>query len=1292
MPCNPYTMKSSPTRSRTSDAGVRPLIRRLYGDAGVEEFKAGTKGGVIPEGGHELYDGLSKTFNDDWVKNQVRPRNAVERSHGYIRGLHETVQKAVMGGQFGAAQIRDIAEKMLSSLTPDSRAALGHSFQEYQRKVAASHPVLKKLADQSGGIPDAHALLEAGVPDELIAKLAPSLESAKDLGSYVAGAIVDRSTIDMPKEVFDDLNLKQFEGSGLQDFIDHGKRVVNVASDAFEARYGTSEGQRAFSKDSLNSEYKIIDPRMTSTAKAAIEHFEANSPLAPIFKDSGIDPIVAVRLDLELRANPNKPVGPEKLKLKKGPDGQVKANAEAARRGQILSEFFEKGSMNFEHFTGPNDVLRLQRMMEQLSGIADSADPLDAQDVRAYQMLQDIVDPADPNTYKLHLMNSADEVTEGARMGRSQLRMGQWLMVGHGRHVVNLLNEYRLGNLGEEGIKRLAQKLIDFDQIRDSVSRFRSEWGRTGRTLREDITGGPGLHGDAARDVRDIVLDAEKAEGADKFRREFGGPGNKEKRPTVPELADAEVEAPEVANPLLEDALLKLGEDPNPERAMANLKKFLDELADNVNAKKTSAEQLAYLSKMNRAALSAGPGKILNEWRYGSMLSSLKTPVVNLLGTASAVFARPTAMMIGSAFRGDTTAFRRATNETMMLFTEFKESFKYAAEAWRVGARLEPNKNLEGFVEEGAISTANEAFAKFEGSLTGNFINWLGKGVRTPGRVLQATDDAFKQIQYRTTFRAEIAERMVAEGATWDEAWRKAHDVMERNHRDGQAYGFASVYKQGLALADQQPNVTPGMRKAFARQYANQNYDKVLGQASQRSVDVAKQVTFQTDLRPNTLPRLLSDAAQRNWLLRLAVPFVRTPTNILYTTFQHFDVLGTTRYLYGKSLKSEKGMKKLAQSHNKFIQDMMSEGPGSAARKAEAVGRMSLGLSASAFIGMASYQGLITGGGPADERQRKVMEASGWQPYSIRTPEGYVSYERFDPAAGIMGMSADFFEYISLNDHVDEHAMEVGMTAFATAISSNLDNKTYLTGLMDFMSAIGEPKEHAEKVFSTSLGSFIPAIINDVSRATDDNEREIKGWVDSLRKRIPGLGIETGRKSLPIMRNMFGEPVDTRHNIVHGALGEDSAVGNIAGMFVPIAYSSVSDNVVDQEFEQLGKGFAPPSSRRGGIDLRAILSEDGETDAYDRWMEIQGDIEIDGLGIRDALKTLIQSEDYQQLSPESDDEVESPRLAKLRRIIGLYRDASFRQLQEEFPEVRDRLTERKRRQRAAVLGVDISQF
>jgi len=210
--------------------------------------------------------------------------------------------------------------------------------------------------------------------------------------------------------------------------------------------------------------------------------------------------------------------------------------------------------------------------------------------------------------------------------------------------------------------------------------------------------------------------------------------------------------------------------------------------------------------------------------------------------------------------------------------------------------------------------------------------------------------------------------------------------------------------------------------------------------------------------------------------------------------------------------------------------------------------------------------------------------------------------------------------------------------------------------------------------------------MTDVARAEDPFDREVRSMMDVVWKRMPGF-----RGSLPIKRNMFGEPVEPTQNFAHNKflLGEDSSIAPWVALANPISYSTVSDDVLDKEIAALGRGFAPPNAKRGGIELKLLTNEGSEQTAYDRWQQLQGEVELDGKTLREAMTEVIKEPGYQVLPLESDDDLDSPRIRVLRKLINKFRDSAYSQVLQEFPEARQQTIDRLKRKREMILGVNV---
>jgi hypothetical protein len=229
-----------------------------------------------------------------------------------------------------------------------------------------------------------------------------------------------------------------------------------------------------------------------------------------------------------------------------------------------------------------------------------------------------------------------------------------------------------------------------------------------------------------------------------------------------------------------------------------------------------------------------------------------------------------------------------------------------------------------------------------------------------------------------------------------------------------------------------------------------------------------------------------------------------------------------------------------------------------------------------------------------------------------------------------------------------------------------------------------------DKTFARMGGSIVPTIAKDFAQAEDPYERDARGFVDMIRKRIPGL-----RQNVPIMRNMLGEPVTKLKSAIHPADGSDSVLADYAGMAIPLAYSKTSSSIVDNELKDLYYGFTPPSYKMNGSDLREYPDEE-EGNLYYKYQRLAGTIKHPRTGhtLREALEEKISDPRYQRMDSTGDEAsgLNSPRIAALMKVIGRYRRAAKYQLIEEHPELKNDMIKRKIKQRSMLLGVDMGDL
>jgi hypothetical protein len=130
---------------------------------------------------------------------------------------------------------------------------------------------------------------------------------------------------------------------------------------------------------------------------------------------------------------------------------------------------------------------------------------------------------------------------------------------------------------------------------------------------------------------------------------------------------------------------------------------------------------------------------------------------------------------------------------------------------------------------------------------------------------------------------------------------------------------------------------------------------------------------------------------------------------------------------------------------------------------------------------------------------------------------------------------------------------------------------------------------------------------------------------------------------------------------------------SIVDYLVPTAVSKDKNDAVINELSRLQHGFRNPSTKLNGLELLDYSMENGQT-AYDRYMELTGQVKLAGKTLRQSLDKLIKSNQYQRLPEDRLYSVDdSPRISEIKKIVNKYRQQARLQLQRELPKVRQQL-------------------
>jgi hypothetical protein len=262
----------------------------------------------------------------------------------------------------------------------------------------------------------------------------------------------------------------------------------------------------------------------------------------------------------------------------------------------------------------------------------------------------------------------------------------------------------------------------------------------------------------------------------------------------------------------------------------------------------------------------------------------------------------------------------------------------------------------------------------------------------------------------------------------------------------------------------------------------------------EKAFDYARYITFQ---RPLTgLPQTISTATQRHPWLKLIVPFVRTPTNLMKFAVERSP---------------------MAPLLKEWRADVVAGG----ARRDLALAKAMVGTGFGLWMADLARQGIITGSPPSDKNKERLLRADGWQPYSVKVDGQYVSYNRLDPFSSTISIAADL---ATKGDGMTQRQLEDYPGLLVASIIKSMGDKTWLSGLSDFFQMANDPQRMGANYLRNQVASsIVPAASAQLARTIDPVRRDTRTLSDEIRSRLPMLS-----QGLPAQRDIWGQPVTTQ--------------------------------------------------------------------------------------------------------------------------------------------------------------------
>ena len=686
--------------------------------------------------------------------------------------------------------------------------------------------------------------------------------------------------------------------------------------------------------------------------------------------------------------------------------------------------------------------------------------------------------------------------------------------------------------------------------------------------------------------------------------------------------------------------------------------------------------------------------KLHNEWWINALLSGPRTFAVNAIGNLISTVWKPAESALGSqlAYMRSGDPIHRTTRNAFLsqygtMIDSAREAFISANNAFKTGEstlvqgrtaveQYAPIISKENFQAKLAEIEAKhpdaspliKGLAKY---LVTDATTMVGNVVRMPSKSLLWMDEFTKHLNFRSVAKS----RALAE--SYDDGWKLAGEgkiqpeqvdewvaqntdkkINDLILKGGGLYSLKNVRMRG-ALEGARAGKNGVELEEYITDYVAKNYDENKSNLAQYAYGWSEEVTFTKRGAEGTIQRSIEKIVRDHPSLRLVMPFVTTPTNILKFFGQR--AFGTIGYIEGairgfdRNTPLEKIAPELSKAKFQITKELYSSDP---FVRAQAERKVAMGASVMATAVGLWNSGSITGQGPSDEKERVLKQATGWQPYSLRfkmpgsDKYQYVSYQRFDPLATFLCVVADFADKATEDKLGSKDWINFMGSAIGTALSKNITSKSYLTGIEQIMDAINQPDRKMSQFISTRLGSLvIPSLVSQVVPSGDPVMREARTFLDMFTKRIPGLSDKLEPK-----RNILGEPIKRQE-----AIGPD--------FISPLFYSEQKKDKVMDELANLRYSFSrPPVVESGGVDLSKYRNGQGQT-AYDRYVELTGQVKLGNKDLRQALNKLVTSPQYLALPAERVEGLDSPRVAKLKKVIGKYRSIAKDKMLKEYPEL-----------------------
>jgi hypothetical protein len=503
------------------------------------------------------------------------------------------------------------------------------------------------------------------------------------------------------------------------------------------------------------------------------------------------------------------------------------------------------------------------------------------------------------------------------------------------------------------------------------------------------------------------------------------------------------------------------------ERIAQDLADFDKKLAQ---ASKSGQVSASTATKLKTAFVKyvGGTARGVSEYGTASKLTSPLTHAKNIVSNLATLLqkgAENTFTTSWAAAKGETSlgqlkhifgSSQGLKNASEQLVSDLKQSFNPKA------------KDLSTGLSKGEHDPAISGTAFGATGKLGKAIDYTGKVIRTPFNFLAAGDNFFKTMLRDSEYHQQAFGKAYREGFRGDALKSRVDELVKSPTSD---------------MIDKAENV-------------------------------AKEFTFQDD--PGVIANKLGEILGKLPLLRLLVPFIKTPSNVVRFQYQR-SALG----LFSK----------------RNIQDIAAGG----IERREAVARLAVGggMTLASTMAVMNLGDKITGAAPSNQGEKDNFYAAGKKPYSILINGKWWQYNSISPVGQYLTQAVALRDALTSGD--SKTAGNI-FSSMGVTIGKGILDLPFVSGVNNVIAALNDPSNQSltNKAFGQIITGLIPNVSRDIANAQDSTPRVTKSITDQVKAmlpKVPGVNPNFNKQSLLARQTVFGsEQVDSRTGLERGLL------------------------------------------------------------------------------------------------------------------------------------------------------------